>query len=285
MILVTGATGNVGSELVSQLLDLNQRVRVLTRDPQKVAHWGDRVECAVGSFDQPSTLETALQGVDRIFLMTSEVGAGQVEAMMSAARQADVRHVVYLSSTGAKYPNLLLGKWHHDREEAIRASGLTWTFLRPGNFMSNTLMWAQTIKTQGTVYFPGGEGRTAPIDPQDIAAVAALALLHPGHDGRIYELTGGELLTAAQQTETLARVLDKPIRYVDIPPSTAHEGMLKSGMPPLVADAVIEVFSFVRVGRFPDGQEAQINDTFEQVAGRKPRPFEVWCRDHVSAFQ
>src|SRR5207237_197124 len=148
------------------------------------------------------------------FLMTNEVGAGHVETMMKAAQQAGVRHVVYLSSTGANHPTLLLGRWHRDREEIIRASGLTWTFLRPGNFMSNTLMWAETIKTQETVYFPGGAGRTAPIDPQDIAAVAALALTQPGHEGRIYELTGGELLTAAQQTEILSHVLGKPIRYV-----------------------------------------------------------------------
>lgn len=280
MILATGATGNVGGELVSQLLDLNQPVRVLTRDPRKVAAWGDRVECAAGSFDQPSTLDAALQGVEQVFLMTSEVGAGHVEAMQKAARQAGVRHIVYLSSTGANHPALLLGKWHHDREEVLRASGLSWTFLRPGNFMSNTLMWAETIKTQGAVYFPGGEGRTAPIDPQDIAAVAALALTQPGHEGRIYELTGGELLTAAQQTEILSRVLGKPIRYVDVPPSAAREGMLKSGMPPIVADAVIEVFTFVR-----DGQVAQTTDTFEQVVGRKPRTFEAWCRDHTAAFQ
>jgi uncharacterized protein YbjT (DUF2867 family) len=280
MILVTGATGNVGHELVSQLLDLNQPVRVLTRDPRKVALWGDRVECAAGSFDEPSTLDAAVKGVDQLFLMTNEVGAGHVEAMMKAAQQAGVRHVVYLSSTGANHPNLLLGKWHYDREAAIRASGLTWTFLRPGQFMSNALMWAEMIKTQGAVYFPGGEGRTAPIDPQDIASVAALALTRPNQEGRIYELTGEDLLTAAQQTEILSHVLGKPIRYVDVAPSALKEGMLKRGIPPLVAEAATEIFTLVR-----DGWGAQTTDTFEQVVGRKPRTFEAWCRDHVAAFQ
>ncbi|HLK56037.1 MAG TPA: SDR family oxidoreductase [Chthonomonadaceae bacterium] len=279
MILVTGATGNVGSELVSQLLDRNQQVRVLTRDPRKVAQWGDRVECAVGSFDEPATLDAALKGVDKMFLMTSEIGSGQVEAAIKAARQAGVQHVVYLSSTGANHPDLLLGKWHQDREAAIRASGVAWTFLRPGNFMSNTLMWAETVKTQGAVYFPGG-GQSAPIDPEDIAAVAAVALTQAGHEGQIYELTGEELLTVAQQTEILSHVLGKPLRYVDVPPAVAREGMLQRGMPPILADAVAQVFTYVR-----DGRGAQATDTVERVVGRKPRTFEAWCRDHVAAFQ
>jgi uncharacterized protein YbjT (DUF2867 family) len=280
MILVTGASGHVGSELVSQLLDLSQPVRVLTRDPRRVAGWGDRVECAVGSYDQPATLDAAMQGVEQLFLMTSEIGAEHVAAATRAAQQAGVRHVVYLSSSGVNFPTLLIGKWHLDREAIVRASGLTWTFLRPGNFMSNTLMWAESIRTQGAVYFPGGDVRSAPIDPQDIAAVAALALTRPGHEGRIYELTGEEMLTAAQQTELLSHVLGRPIRYVDIPPSAARETMLKSGMPPVLADAITEVFAFLR-----DGQAAHATDTFEQVVGRKPRRFEAWCRDHVAAFQ
>jgi uncharacterized protein YbjT (DUF2867 family) len=141
-------------------------------------------------------------------------------------------------------------------------------------------MWAQTIKTQGAVYFPGGEGRSAPIDPQDIASVAAVALTNSGHEGRIYELTGGELLTAAEQTEILSRVLAKPIRYIDVSPSAAREGMLKSGMPPPLADAVTEVFEAMR-----GGEVAQITNTFETVVGRKPRTFEAWCREHAAEFR
>jgi len=280
MILVTGATGNVGHELVSQLLDLGQSVRVLTRDPRKVAAWGDRVECAVGSFDQPSTLDTVLDGIEQMFLMTNEVGAGHVETAVKAVQKAGGRNIVYLSSTGASHPELLLGKWHQDREEAIRASGLTWTFLRPGNFMSNTLMWAEMIKTQGTVYFPGGQGKTAPIDPQDIAAVAALALTQPGHAGQIYDLTGNEPLSTAQQVEILSRVLGKPIRYVDVPPSAVKEQMLARGLPALVAEAATEVFTLVY-----EGWGGDVTDTFAKVVGRKPRSFEAWSREHIAAFQ
>ena len=262
------------------LLDANQSVRVLTRDANKVAHWGDKVQIAVGSFDQPETLLAAMQGAEQLFLMTAELGANNVENAIQAATRAGVRQVVYLSSTGANDPTLLLGKWHVDREAIIRASGLAWTFLRPGYFMSNTLMWAETIKTQGSVYFPGGEGKVAPIAPEDIAAVAALALTQPGHDSQIYELTGDTLLRTADIVEILSRVLGKPLRYVDISPEAAREGMLKSGMPSLLADAVIEVFNRLR-----EGHGEQTADTVEKLTGRKPVSFEAWCRTHVAAFQ
>lgn len=280
MILVTGATGNVGQELVSQLLEQGQSVRVLTRDPRKAAIWGDRVACTQGSFEEPETLKAALQGVDQLFLMTNEIGAEHVQTMMRAVQGTEVRNIVYLSSTGAGHPELIIGKWHIDREEAIRASGLSWTFLRPGNFMSNALMWAETIKTQGVVYSPSGEGRTAPIDPRDIATVAALALTTPDHVGKIYELTGEEALTAEQQTEILALALGKPLRCIDVPPAAFREQMVQRGLPPLVADATAEIFALIR-----EGWGGTATDTFAQVVGRKPRAFEAWCRDHIAAFQ
>jgi uncharacterized protein YbjT (DUF2867 family) len=280
MILVTGATGQVGSQLIPQLLERNVPVRALTRDPGKLAHWGNRIETIASSFDQPDTLLAAMQGVERMFLMSAGVGAGQVEAAMQAAKQAGVRHVVFLSSMGADDPTLLIGKWHHDREAAIRASGLAWTFLRPGYFMSNTFMWVETIKTQGAVYVPGSQGQFAPIDPQDIAAVAAVALTQPGHGGQIYELTGPELMTTGEQVEILARVLDKPLRYVDVPPDAAREEMIKSGMPAIFVEAMTQLFTRMREGR-----GAIKTDTFEQVVGRKPRTFAAWCRDHIAAFQ
>ncbi len=280
MILVTGATGNVGSELVPQLLELEQPVRVLSRDANKVAHFGDRVERAIGSFDQPDTLDAAMQGIEQVFLMTAELGEEHVQAAVEAAKRTGVSRIVYLSSLGAGNPTIQIGKWHHDREAVIRDSGLAWTFLRPGMFASNVLQWADTIKTQGAVYYPGGAGKVAPIDPRDIATVAALALTQPGHDGNIYQLTGDELLTIGEQVEILSRVLDKPLRYVDIPPSAAREGMLQSGMPPVLVDAIIELFTLVR-----QDQVTYRTDTFEQTTGHKPRTFEAWCRDHAAAFQ
>lgn len=280
MILVTGATGQVGSQLVPQLLDRNVPVRALTRDVSKLASWGDRIQPVSGSFDQPETLLAAMQGVEQVYLMSSGVGAEHVEMAVNAAKQAGVRHIVLLSSLGANDTTFLIGKWHHDREAAVRESGLAWTFLRPGYFMSNALMWAETIKTQGAVYVPGSGGWSAPIDPQDIATVAALALTQPGHEDHIYDLTGEEILTTAEQLDILSRALGKPLQFVNVPPDAAREQMLQSGMPAIYVDAIMELFTRMR-----EGGGALKTDTFERLTGHKPRTFEAWCRNHVAAFQ
>ncbi len=128
---------------------------MLTRDLRKVEHWRDRIQATVGSFDQPETLDTAMRGVEQVFLMSAGEGTCHIEAALQAAKRAGVKHIVYLSSSGAMEQALQIGQWHRDREAVIEASGLTWTFVRPGQFMSNALMWAETIKTQGAVYFPG----------------------------------------------------------------------------------------------------------------------------------
>lgn len=280
MILVTGATGNVGSELVRQLLAAEQSVRVLTRDASRVAHLGNQVECAVGDLDKPETLDAAMQGVDRLFLVTAAIGPRQAVNAVGAAKRAGVRHVVKLSSLGAGNSNLKIAQWHRDREKLIEDSGLAWTFLRPGMFMSNTLQWAESIKRQSAVYYPGGAGQTAPIDPYDIAAVAAMALTRPGHEGQAYALTGSELLTIGDQVQIIARTLGRPIQYVDVPPSAAAEGMLQSGMNRELVDALVEMFTAVR-----EGGGAFRTDTVQQVTGRPPRSFELWCREHIAAFQ
>lgn len=214
MILVTGATGNVGRELIPLLLETKQPVRVLVRDPRKVAHLNASVERIVGDLDQPETLIPAIQGVERIYLMTYETR--QDIHLLQAAKRAGVQHIVKLSTLEATDHKIQVGKWHYEREELIRASGLDWTFLRPGMFMSNSIeWWAESIKGQGSVFFPGGKkGKIAPVDPRDVAQVAAFALTQPGHAGQAYELTGAELFTIGEMVQVIARVLGKtdPIR-------------------------------------------------------------------------
>jgi uncharacterized protein YbjT (DUF2867 family) len=279
MILVIGATGTVGKELVQQLLEADQPVRVFTRDARKVAHLDQRVECAVGDLTKPETLAAGMHGVERIFLVTFETQ--QDINVLEAAKRAGVKQVVKLSTLEARDHILQVGKWHYEREELIRASGLAWTFLRPGMFMTNTIeWWAAGIKQQGTVYFPGRTGKVAPVDPHDVASVATVALTQSGHTGKAYELTGPELLSVGEMVQIIAHVLGKPVTYVDIPPLAAKVWMLKSGMDKTLAAAFTEMLAALR-----NNKGAQRTDTVEQVTGQPPRTFEAWCREHIDAFR
>jgi (4-alkanoyl-5-oxo-2,5-dihydrofuran-3-yl)methyl phosphate reductase len=279
MILVTGATGNVGSELVPQLLALGQSVRVLTRDERKVADLDANVERAVGDFDQPETLEKAMQGVDRIFLVTAETQ--QDINVLEAAKRSGIKHVVKLSSSQVLWADFLpIGRWELEQEKLIEASGLAWTMLRPGQFMSNALMWAAMVKKRGMVIFPGGKGRTAPIDPSNVAEMAVLALTQPGHEGRRYEPTGPEFLTTAQQAQILGKVLGKRLHYVNPPLFVARIFMRRSGMKPELVDALLILAK--AAGR---GALERPVDTMPQLFGHPLRTFEDWCRKHIAAFQ
>jgi len=279
MILIIGATGNVGKALVPQLLESGEPVRVLSRDARKLAHLDPRIKRCVGDLDKPETLEPAFEGVARIFLVTFQTQ--QDIHVVKAAQRADSQRIVKLSTMEASKPHLKVGKWHREREELIETSGLDWTFLRPGMFMTNSIeWWAETIKTRGAVYFPGGRGRVAPIDPRDVAAVAATALTQPGHSRRVYELTGPELLTIEDMAQIIGRVLGKTIKYVNVPLFLARVQMLLSGMDRELVGALMEVADELRSDR-----GAQQTDVVEQVTGRKARAFEAWCRQHAKAFQ
>ncbi len=282
MILVTGATGDVGGEVVRQLVSGGERVRVLARDPAKAkAKLGAEVEVAQGDLLQEGSLTAALAGAEKLFLMAHATDLPAVAGHAApAAKRAGVRHVVLLSSsTVLTNPIVTIGKWHLAAEEAVEATGLAWTMLRPGNFASNTLRWAPTIKAQGTVFAPAGEGKTAPIDPYDIASVAVKALTAPGHEGKKYVLTGEELLSTAEQVAAIGAALGKPLRFVDVPEAGARAGMLKAGMSETIVDALMELMRRVRTG-----EDALRTTTVREVTGRAPRTFAAWVEAHRAAF-
>ena len=280
MILITGATGHIGKELIPFLLESGQSIRVLVRDEKKVANLDPRIERGVGDWNKLETLASAMVGVERVFLVTFETQ--QDINVIEAAKRAGVQHIVKLSTLEATDHKINVGRWHYEREELIRASGLDWTFLRPGMFMSNSIdWWAESIKGQGSVFFPGGKkGKVAPVDPRDVAKVAAFALTQSGHGGQAYELTGSELFTIGEMVQVISGVLGKPIRYVDILPIAAKLFMLKSGMDKTLVNALMEMLVSLR-----RNEGAIVSDIVQQLTGYPPRTFEAWCREHIEAFR
>ena len=279
MYLVTGATGNVGREVVSQLLTKGQKVRVFTRDAAKVAHWGDRVEVATGDFTRPETFAQALSGVDGVFIMNGALNGGVFRQLIAAAKVQGNLRIVFLSTIFAGSPESPIGQLHKDKEDVIRASGLSGKFVRAGSFMTNAYQWIGTIKGEGVVYNALGEGKAAPIAAEDIAAVAVHALTDPNPSPEVFEVTGSELLSVPEQVAILAKALGKPIKSVDVPAESAAQGMIRAGLPAPVAAAVAQSFAAIREGRM-----AMVKDTVKQVTGRPPRTFQSWAQEHASRF-
>ena len=281
MILVTGPTGNVGGPLVRQLDALHAPFRILVRDLRRAAQVPARVERIVGDLADRSALTDAMADVDRLFLLTPGVGTDHTANAVMAARDAGVRHVVHLSSANVLGdPMPAMGRWHGDREEIIRGSGIPATFLRPGGFMSNALEWVGTIRSGGYVLDPVGPGRFAPIDPADIAAVAAHVLTSMGHEGREYTLTGDEALTVGEQVGILADALGRALHVREV--NTAAEAVqsrFPNGAPPVLIDAIVEAFSLMRADT-----TGLRTDTFRELLGRRPHTFAEWCTRHARVF-
>ena len=281
MILVTGATGSVGRELTAQLAELGEEVRALSRSPHRI-EFPNGVEPIVGDLGVADTLLAAVKGVDRVFLLSTGADGPTHDANVTAAAQrAGVRHIVKLSvfsagNTGAVDP---ISGWHREGERIVRASGLAWTFLRPLGFMANALKWADTVVSEHTVYAPFGEGRTAIVDPADVAAVAAKVLTQSGHERTAYSLTGLEALSPGDQVAAIAREIGRPIRYVDIPPAAARAAMVEGGMPDELAGAVLALLSTSL-----DPSSAVVLPDIELVTGRPARSFTAWVRAHRGVF-
>ena len=297
MLLVTGATGNVGRELVRALDAEGAEVRILVRDPARAAALPARAERAVGDLDDPATLAPAFAGVDGLFLLTPGIGTAHTAHAVAAARRAGVRHIVHLSSSNVLGdPMPAMGRWHHEREEIVRACGIPATILRPGGFTTNALEWAPTIREQGYVLDPVGPGRHAPIDPADIAAVAALVLTgtgdlggdaghggghRGGHAGREYVLTGDEALTVTEQVRIIAGALGRPIEVRPAAtPAEAVRSRFPAGAPQALADAITEAFTLMRADT-----TGLRTDTVERLLGRRPRSFADWCARNADAFR
>jgi len=275
-ILVTGATGKVGRHVVRQLLRTGTAtVRALARDPE-AAELPAGVEVVRGDLAVPATLDDALRGVDTVFLLWPFMTAnGAPEVIDAIARHAD--RVVYLSATSADD-----GFWG-EIEKLIEKTGLEWTFLRPGGFMSNTLLWADQIR-DGVVRWPYGAMARPLIDEADIAAVAVQALTADGstgsgHAGKKYVLTGPERITQVQQVQIIGEAIGRPVRWEEVSPADAREQLLAAWGNASFADHALDAWAAMLEAPEP------VTSTVEQLTGTAARSFRDWARGHADDFR
>lgn len=282
MLLITGATGRIGRELVPQLTCRQGPVRVLVRETSRAADLPAGTETVVADLTDPSTLPAALDGVDRLFLLFPGIDHAAVDALLAAARTAGVERLVYLSSYAVGIePMPAMGKWHFERERMIAGHGIPATVLRPCGFMSNTLDWLATLRSDGVVLDPVGPGRAALVDPADIAAVAVEALTDDRHTGRTYTLTGDEPLTVREQVRVLETVIGRHLPVRDVAtPEEAVRFRYPDGAPPALAAALVEGLRRMRADT-----KGLVTADVEQVTGRAPHSFASWCRRHADAFR
>ena len=276
MILVTGATGNVGRPLVGLLSDAGVPFRAFVRDPERArAALGPTVDLAEGDFAEPATLDAALGGVERMFLLSgnSELETDAVEA----AVRAGVGRVVKQSALAA---GLDPPPFHRRIEETLERSGLGFTHLRPTAFMQTLAGYLPAlIDEEGVFRPPAGGRRVAWVDTRDISAVAFRALTEDGHEGNTYPITGPEPLSMAEVAEKLSVATGRPISYEDVAPHTAHESMIENGLPAPFAAFLVAFYGLVR-----GGATDFVIQSVPEVTGAPGRTFGAFAGEYASAF-
>ncbi|MGM1061940.1 SDR family oxidoreductase [Saccharothrix sp. Mg75] len=276
MIVVTGATGNVGRPLVRALAEAGEQVTAVSRGTADVPAGARH---AVADLTRPETLRPAAAGADALFLLVSGAGAHlDVGAVLDVAKAGGVERVVLLSSQAAgTRPDSVSHAPLRAVEDLVRTSFPAWTVLRPGGFASNAAAWAGSVRAGREVAAPFGDIGLPVVDPADIAEVAAAAL-RGGHDGRVYELTGPEATTPRQRAATIGEELGVPVRFVEQTREQARELML-GFMPEAVVEGTLAILGE------PTPAERGVGGHVREVLGRDPRPFADWVRRHLDLFR
>ncbi|MCP9211164.1 SDR family oxidoreductase [Streptomyces sp. NEAU-Y11] len=279
MIVVTGATGNVGRPLTHALAEAGEQVTAVSRHAVAML---DGVRHVAADLAELTSLTPALDGAKALFLLLSgdlHTPEARPADIIGLAAASGVRRVVLLSSQGVATRPLGPSRVAMRAvEDALRESGLAWAVLRPGGFASNALAWAESVRTQGTVAAPFGDVGVPVIDPADIAEVAAACLLDDRHTGGVYELTGPEVVTPRQQAEAIAATLGSPVRFHELTRDEA-KAMMTQFVPAELADDTLDIISA------PTPAELRISPDVERVLGRAPRPFNGWVARNIAAFR
>ena len=279
--LITGATGEVGSRVVEVLLQRGERPRVFVRDASKArGRFGELVDIAVGDLGDGGSLLAALAGIEALFLINSgQEIPRRDELAANVARAAGVRHLVKLSSMDAQQ-DVGTGVWHARGEAAIRASGITFTFVQPTGFMVNALFWAASIKAGRVVRSATGDGKIPFIHTDDIAGVATEALTSRKYDGQALPITGPEALSYAQMAGKIGAVIGKPVRFEAISEEVVRQRMIADGDSEEMIAAHLSIYRAIHEGRM-----TEVTGNVERVLGRKPITFDRWAQENAAAFR
>jgi len=283
MILVTGASGTVGREVLNQVAKKGVRHRAMYRSDREAAKAPAATETVVADFAKKDTLDAALRGIRAVYLVCSPVpDLVQLEtAMIDACVAAGVRHVVLNSALGAGDYDKSFPSWHRKVEDHLRSTALSWTILRPNSFHQNTVSYyAPSIRAQGVFYASLGLARMSYVDVRDVAAAAAAALAGAAHEGKIYELNGPEALTSREIADKIGQQAGRSVKYVDIPMAAQFKAMLDTGMPDWQATALTELQQY-----YVNGRGGDLDDTLESIIGRPPIPLDAFLQENAAQFR
>ncbi|HJP78957.1 MAG TPA: NmrA family NAD(P)-binding protein [Pseudonocardiaceae bacterium] len=282
MILVTGATGTVGSEAVRLLSASHQPTRALVRDPSRVAHrdeLADKIEIVTGDFDRPDTLDAALEGIDTVILVSPAVPAQEIAAIDSAVRQG-VSHIVKITSKASADSPVDRRRGQARIEAHLESTGLAYTLLRSNAYLQNLLALAPMIRQTQGFTMSADEGQVGMIDARDVAAAAtAVATAPDAHTGRTYWLTGPDLITYSDIAKELSAALGHEIEYRRILPDEHRAAMIRAGVPETVATSNAQAF-----GLIAEGDAAWLNDDVATLTGTAPRSLRTFITEHAAAF-
>ena len=284
MILVTGASGNVGSQVVRHLQALKAPFRAVYHSQAKLdAARASGIDGVIADFLDAAAMDRAMSGVRRVFVVSPSVPQlpDFEKAAIDAARRAKAEHVVLLSLFQADH-DLLFARAHRDVEQYLRESGLQWTALRPNSFMQNLFAVAQSIQHAGQFHFPLGEAKVSHIDAGDIGAVAAKVLSDgpAAHAGKVYPLSGPEALSYTQIAQTLSEALGKPVAYVDVPPEPYKQTLLQYGVPGFIVEGLLDLYRHYRTG-----SSAEVTPWVEKLTGRPATRFADFARGFAAALR
>jgi uncharacterized protein YbjT (DUF2867 family) len=281
VIVLTGATGTVGSFVSEQLSEAGVKHRVIARSPEK-AKKDPNVEVVKGTYDDKAALDSAFKGATKVFLLTNSVPESVQwhKNMIDAAKKNGVKHVVRLSVQGSdKSSPVKIATWHADGDEYLKANISSWTVLQPTFFMTNFLGSAATIKKDGAFYGAGKDGKIATVDPRDIAGMAVKALTTDGHAGKTYVVTGKEAWSQQQIADKIGKHIGKAVKYVDLPPEQFKSGLVSAGMPEWYAQDFVVMQQFIAQGGM-----ATVSPDVGNVLG-KVRTFDDFLAKWGGAFR